>query len=36
MDHFKFVEKTMNKGIEQSNILTAQIFAQTNLVNFEM
>jgi len=32
MDHLKFFETTENKGIEQSNILTAQIYAQTNLV----
>jgi len=25
----------MNKGVKQSNILTAQIYAQTNLVYFE-
>ncbi len=31
-DHLKFVEMPINKGIEQSNILTAQIYAQTNLV----
>jgi hypothetical protein len=34
MDHLKFVERTINKGIEESNILTAQIYAQTNLVYF--
>ena len=35
-DHLKFVESTMNKGIEQSNILTAQIYAQTNMVIFQI
>ncbi len=34
-DHLKFVEEPMNKGIEQSDILTAQIYAQTYSVNFE-
>ena len=34
-DHLKSVEKAMNKGIEQSNILTAQIYAQTYLMYFE-
>ena len=29
MDHLKFVERAMNKGIEERNILTAQIYAQT-------
>ncbi len=30
-DHLKSVERVMNKGIEQRDILTAQIYAQTNL-----
>ena len=29
MDHLKFVETPFNKRIQQSNILTAQIYAQT-------
>ena len=33
MDHLKFVETPLNKGIEETNILTAQIYAQTNRVN---
>ena len=34
-DHLKFVETLLNKGIIKSNILTAQIYAQTYLVYFE-
>jgi len=29
MDHLKFVERAMNKGIEKVTLLTAQIYAQT-------
>jgi hypothetical protein len=29
MDHLKFVERTLNKEVDESNILTAQIYAQT-------
>ena len=29
MDHLIFVESTMNKRIEERNILTAQTYAQT-------
>ncbi|RLD26990.1 MAG: hypothetical protein DRI75_10570 [Bacteroidetes bacterium] len=29
-DHLKLVESLLNTGIEESNILTAQIYAQTN------
>lgn len=36
MDHLKFAEKPMNKGIQQSNILTAQIYAQINSVFKEL
>jgi len=31
MDHLKLVEGTINKGVVQSNILPAQIYAQTNI-----
>lgn len=34
MDHLKFVETPLNKGIEKDNIWTAQIYAQTKLINF--
>jgi hypothetical protein len=33
-DHLKYVETLLNKDIEEGNILTAQIYAQTNLVYF--
>ena len=29
MDHLKFVETLLNKGIEKGNIITAQIYAKT-------
>jgi hypothetical protein len=32
MDRLKFVETSMGKGIEKGNILTAQIYAKTNVV----
>ena len=32
MDHLKFIETLINKGIEKVNICTAQIYAQTNLI----
>ena len=32
MGHLKFAQRSMNKGIEQGNVLTAQIYAQTNVV----